>query len=52
LAATPHLEFEKHIVEIQEQIQKLLDLANNKGIDVASELGELRARLVTHKKET
>jgi acetyl-CoA carboxylase carboxyl transferase subunit alpha len=52
LAATPHLEFEKDIVEIQEQIQKLLDLASEKGIDVASELGELRARLESLKKQT
>jgi acetyl-CoA carboxylase carboxyl transferase subunit alpha len=52
LAATPHLEFEKDIVEIQEQIQKLLDLASNKGIDVANELSELRERLETLKKET
>jgi acetyl-CoA carboxylase carboxyl transferase subunit alpha len=52
LAATPHLEFEKDIVEIQDQIQKLLDLAEHKGIDVASELGELRTRLDTLKTET
>jgi acetyl-CoA carboxylase carboxyl transferase subunit alpha len=52
LAVTPHLEFEKDIVEIQDQIQKLLDLASEKGIDVASELGELRARLESLKKET
>ena len=52
MAATPHLEFEKDIVEIQEQIQKLLDLANDKGIDVASELGELRTRLERLKKSS
>jgi acetyl-CoA carboxylase carboxyl transferase subunit alpha len=52
LAATPHLEFERDIVELQDQIQKLLDLANEKGIDAASELGELRARLESLKKDT
>jgi acetyl-CoA carboxylase carboxyl transferase subunit alpha len=52
LAATPHLEFEKDIVEIQEQIQKLLDLADDRGIDVATELGDLRNRLETLKQET
>jgi len=52
LAATPHLEFEKGIVEIQNQIQKLLDLADNKGIDVASEVGHLQTKLTALKDET
>jgi acetyl-CoA carboxylase carboxyl transferase subunit alpha len=52
LAATPYLEFEKDIVEIQDQIQKLLDLASVKGIDVATELEELRSRLESLKQET
>jgi acetyl-CoA carboxylase carboxyl transferase subunit alpha len=52
LAATPHLEFERNIVEIQEQIQKLLELADDKGIDVSAELRELRTRLETIKQQT
>jgi hypothetical protein len=32
VATTPHLEFERDIVEIQGQIDKLLDLAARKGI--------------------
>ena len=52
MPATPYLEFEKDIVEIQNQIQKLLDLASVKGIDVAAELEELRARLDRLKQET
>ena len=52
MAATPHLEFERDIVEIQGQIQKLLELADHKGFDVSSELEELRAKLDTLKEET
>ena len=52
MSASPHLEFEKDIVEIQEQIQKLLDQAAKKGIDVSDELTELRAKLETLKVET
>ena len=52
MAATAHLEFEKDIAEIQGQIQKLLELADDKGIDVSAELGELRARLQTLREET
>jgi len=29
-----HLDFERHIIEIQAQIDKLLDLADRRGIDV------------------
>ena len=52
MAATAHLEFEKDIVEIQGQIQKLLELADDKGIDVSSELGKLRTKLETLKEDT
>jgi len=52
LAATPHLEFEKDIVEIQGQIEKLVEMARTKDIDVDRELSELRARLQTLKEET
>ena len=50
--AAPHLEFEKDIVEIQEQIGKLLALADEKGIDVSDELDDLRGKLETLKEET
>jgi acetyl-CoA carboxylase carboxyl transferase subunit alpha len=52
LSASPHLEFEKNIVEIQEQIQKLLDQASKKGIDVSEELTELRSKMEKLKVET
>jgi acetyl-CoA carboxylase carboxyl transferase subunit alpha len=40
-----HLEFERDIVEIQDQIDKLLDLADRKGIDVSVEVETLRDKL-------
>lgn len=52
MSASPHLEFEKDIVEIQEQIEKLLDQASKKAIDVSEELTELRAKLERLKVET
>ncbi|MDX1568181.1 MAG: acetyl-CoA carboxylase carboxyltransferase subunit alpha [Longimicrobiales bacterium] len=52
MAATPHLEFEKDIVEIQDQIDKLVEMARTRDIDVDRELNELRARLQTLKEET
>ena len=47
-----HLEFERDIVEIQAQIDKLLDLADRKGIDVNAEVKLLRAKLSELKKQT
>lgn len=52
MSANPHLEFEKDIVEIQDEIQKLLDQASKKGIDVSDELTELRSKLERLKVET
>jgi acetyl-CoA carboxylase carboxyl transferase subunit alpha len=52
LAAKPHLTFERDMVEVQEQIDKLLELAEKKGLDVSSELGELRSRLDALRQET
>ncbi len=52
MATTPHLEFERDIVEIQGQIDKLLDLAARKGIDVRTEVGVLRDKLDHLKKQT
>jgi acetyl-CoA carboxylase carboxyl transferase subunit alpha len=40
-----HLDFERDIVEIQDQIDKLLDLADRRGIDVTDEVDVLRAKL-------
>ncbi|MGE0158340.1 MAG: acetyl-CoA carboxylase carboxyltransferase subunit alpha [Gemmatimonadales bacterium] len=47
-----HLDFERHIIEIQAQIDKLLDLADRRGIDVAEEVEGLRARLHELKQQT
>lgn len=52
MAAVPHLEFERDIVEIQGQIDKLLALAEKKGIDVSSDLAQLRDKLETLKEDT
>ena len=52
MASAPHLEFERDIVEIQGQIDKLLDLAARKGIDVATEVRVLREKLETLKEHT
>ena len=49
---SPHLDFERDIVEIQTQIDKLLDLADRRGIDVSDEVDVLRARLETLKEQT
>ncbi|GMV05602.1 MAG: acetyl-coenzyme A carboxylase carboxyl transferase subunit alpha [Gemmatimonadota bacterium] len=52
MATVPHLEFERDIVEIQGQIDKLLDLAARKGIDVSDEVVVLRDKLQTLKEQT
>jgi len=52
VATVPHLEFERDIVEIQGQIDKLLDLAERKGIDVSDELSVLRSKLEELKAQT
>jgi len=52
LGATPHLSFERDMVEVQEQIEKLLELAEKKGLDVSGELGELREKLNALRHET
>ena len=40
-----HLDFERDIVEIQAQIDKLLDLAERRDIDVSNEVSVLRGKL-------
>lgn len=52
MASTPHLEFERDMVEVQEQIEKLLEMAERKGMDVSSELAELRRKLEALRKDT
>jgi len=52
VASAPHLEFERDIIEIQGQIDRLLDLAERKGIDVATEVSVLRDKLETLKVQT
>jgi len=52
MAAAPHLDFERDIVEIQGQIEKLLELADNKGLDVSSDLALLRSKLEAIKLDT
>jgi acetyl-CoA carboxylase carboxyl transferase subunit alpha len=52
LASTPHLEFERDMVEVQEQIEKLLEMAEKKKIDVSAELADLRRKLDDLRRET
>ena len=52
MAASPHLEFERDIAEIEERIRNLLSVADGKGIDVSSELEVLREKLGTLREET
>lgn len=47
-----HLDFERDIVEIQDQIDKLLDLADRKGIAVSDEVEVLRTKLDSLRKQT
>lgn len=52
MAAAPHLEFERDIVEIQDQIDKLVRMANQKGLDVSEDLRVLRRKLEVLREET
>jgi acetyl-CoA carboxylase carboxyl transferase subunit alpha len=52
LAIAVHLDFERDIVEIQAQIDKLLDLADRRGIDVSDEVTVLRGKLQDLKEKT
>ena len=52
MAAGPHLEFERDIVEIQDQIERLNDRAQTRGIDVTLELESLQTKLETLRRET
>ncbi|HAC04656.1 MAG TPA: acetyl-CoA carboxylase carboxyl transferase subunit alpha [Gemmatimonadetes bacterium] len=46
------MEFERDIIEVQTQIDKLLDLADRKGIDVTAEVKSLTAKLNELKAQT
>jgi acetyl-CoA carboxylase carboxyl transferase subunit alpha len=50
--AGPQLPFEKDIVQIQEEIDRLLGMAESKGLDVSDELDVLRRKLEALKDET
>ncbi len=52
MAASPRLEFEKDILEIQGQIQKLVEMAEESGFDVTEQLEDLRTKLETLKEDT
>jgi acetyl-CoA carboxylase carboxyl transferase subunit alpha len=52
LATIPHLDFERDMVELQQQIDQLVQLADRKGIDVSGELGDLRHKLQHLREET
>jgi len=52
LPKTAYLEFERDVVEIQNQIEKLLDLAERKDIDVSAEVRVLREKLDSLRQQT
>lgn len=52
MATRPHLEFERDIVEIQEQIDRLLHTAEDRGIDVSDEVRVLSRKLEVLREET
>jgi len=52
LPKTAYLEFERDVVEIQDQIEKLLDLAERKDIDVSAEVRVLREKLDRLRQQT
>jgi len=52
LANVPHLEFERDMVELQGQIDRLVELTEKRGIDVSGELGELRQKLASLQEHT
>ena len=52
MATTPQLEFERDIVDLEAQIQRLVDTAERKGLDVSAEVQVLRRKLVRLREET
>lgn len=51
MATVAHLDFERAITEVEEQIERLQDLARQRGIDVSAELRSLERKLVTLKQD-
>ncbi len=52
MAGSPRLDFERHLVEIQEQIDELMASAERSGFDVSKEVEELRTKLDAVKEST
>ena len=52
MAGSPRLDFERDIMEVQEQIDRLLASAERSGFEVSSELKELRTKLDALKEST
>ena len=52
MAGSPRLDFERDIMEIQEQIDGLVTSAERSGFDVSEELKELRRKLDALKEST
>ena len=51
MATVAHLDFEKAIAEVEEQIDRLQDLARERGLDVSSELRSLERKLDSMKRD-
>jgi len=51
MATVAHLDFEKSIAEVEEQIDRLQDLARGRGLDVSAELRSLERKLHTLKRD-
>ena len=52
MAQSPRLDFERDIVEVQEQIDRLVASAERSGFDVSTQLREFRTKLDTLKEST
>jgi acetyl-CoA carboxylase carboxyl transferase subunit alpha len=52
VASVAHLDFEKSIAEVDEQITRLRTLARERGIDVSAEIVSLESKLQTLKQDT
>jgi acetyl-CoA carboxylase carboxyl transferase subunit alpha len=51
MATVAHLDFEKAIAEVEEQIDRLQDLARERGLDVSAELRSLERKLHSLKRD-
>ena len=51
MATTAHLDFEKSIAEVEQQIDRLQDLARERGLDVSTELRSLERKLDSLKRD-